>query len=84
MNAQYFLVIHDLIIQLSYYIRHPYLDTDKAEEMISITLDLLNTLELYLDDQSNNQRKNRRLGTLPFLHWQISQHYTRLNKCTGT
>ena len=55
MNAQYFLVIHDSIIQLSYYIRHPSLDTDKAEEMISITLDLLNTLELYLDDQSNNQ-----------------------------
>ena len=53
MNAQYFLVIHDLTIQLS--IRHPYLDTDKAEEMISTTLDLLNTLELYLDDQSNNQ-----------------------------
>ena len=60
MNAQYFLVIHDLTIQLSYYIRHPYLDTDKAEEMISTTLDLLNTLELYLDDQSNNQWKNRR------------------------
>ena len=55
MNAQYFFVIHDLIIQLSYHIRHQYLDTDKAEEMISITLDLLNTLELYLDDQSNNQ-----------------------------
>ena len=55
MNAQYFLVIHDLTIQLSYYIMHPYLDTDKAEEMISTTLDLLNTLELYLDDQSNNQ-----------------------------
>ena len=55
MNAQYFIVIHDLIIQLSYYIRHPYLDTNKVEEMISITLDLLNTLELYLDDQSNNQ-----------------------------
>ena len=55
MNAQYFFVIHELIIQLSYHIRHSYLGTDKAEEMISITLDLLNTLELYLDDQSNNQ-----------------------------
>ena len=38
MNAQYFFVIHDLIIQLSYHIRHQYLDTDKVEEMISITL----------------------------------------------
>lgn len=46
MNAQYFFVIHELIIQLSYHIRHSYLDTDKAEEMISITLDLLNTVNV--------------------------------------
>ena len=55
MNKEYFFIIHELIIQLSYHIRHQYLDINKVEEMISITLDLLNTLELYLDDRSNNQ-----------------------------
>ena len=45
--------MYNLIIRLSHYIRHSYnkIDEDSLEEMISLTIDLLKTLELYKNDK---------------------------------
>lgn len=55
MDIDYINDMYYLIIELSYTIRHTKtLNEDLVNEMISLTIDLLNLMQQYLDDLHND------------------------------